>query len=269
MVRGGQLVYLNKELRTEGGGKPKDGAINIVVLQADERQFGLVVDEINDTEEIVVKPLGKLFKGLTTFAGATIMGDGRVALILDVMGLAQKANVISEGKDRLSRESGSAGKDGGTAKQTLLLFRISGSRRMAIPLSLVARLEEFPADMIELSGDQQVVQYRGQIMPLVSLANALRGESAATAARNTEAEAEAGQTMQVIVYTAGGRSVGLLVDRIVDVVEEAIAVQRTNVARGVLGSAVIENKVTEMLDVEGLIRDILPDSIATSAVKAA
>jgi len=71
-----------------------------VVLQADERQFGLVVDEINDTEEIVVKPLGKLFKGLTTFAGATIMGDGRVALILDVMGLAQKANVVSDNKDR-------------------------------------------------------------------------------------------------------------------------------------------------------------------------
>ena len=75
-------------------------AVNIVVLQADDRHFGLVVDEINDTEEIVVKPLGKQLKGIPTFAGATIMGDGQVALILDVLGLAQRANVVSEVRDR-------------------------------------------------------------------------------------------------------------------------------------------------------------------------
>ena len=78
----------------------ENNAVNIVVLQADDRHFGLIVDEINDTEEIVVKPLGKQLKGIPTFAGATIMGDGQVALILDVLGLAQRANVVSEVRDR-------------------------------------------------------------------------------------------------------------------------------------------------------------------------
>ena len=96
------LVYLNRQLATDNGDKKSDGAVNIVVLQADERQFGLVVDEINDTEEIVVKPLGKLFKGLTTFAGATIMGDGRVALILDLGGVIRFAD-----QDRVINKQGS------------------------------------------------------------------------------------------------------------------------------------------------------------------
>ncbi|MGB2834008.1 MAG: chemotaxis protein CheA, partial [Candidatus Sulfotelmatobacter sp.] len=97
------LVYLSRVLELAGAAEPRSQAgnvVNIVVLQAEGRPFGLVVDEINDTEEIVVKPLGKQLKGVNTFAGATIMGDGKVALILDALGLAQKANVISELQDR-------------------------------------------------------------------------------------------------------------------------------------------------------------------------
>ena len=89
------LVYLNRELQA---GQPQShpDSVNIVVLQAGDRQFGLVVDEINDTEEIVVKPLSKQLKSVSCFAGATIMGDGQVALILDVLGLAQMTRVVSE-----------------------------------------------------------------------------------------------------------------------------------------------------------------------------
>jgi two-component system chemotaxis sensor kinase CheA len=95
-------VYLDRELQAEPASREESGAavVNIVVVQADERHFGLVVDEINDTKEIVVKPLGKQLKGIKTFAGSTIMGDGRVALILDVLGLAQSANVVSESRER-------------------------------------------------------------------------------------------------------------------------------------------------------------------------
>ncbi len=118
-------------------------AVNIVVLQADDRHFGLIVDEINDTEEIVVKPLGKQLKGISTFAGATIMGDGQVALILDVLGLAQRANVVSEVRDRgvgeKTAETESRHDDG----ESLLLLGGPDDGRMAMPLSLVARLEEF------------------------------------------------------------------------------------------------------------------------------
>jgi two-component system chemotaxis sensor kinase CheA len=254
------LVYLNRELGTGSGGPgAADGAVNIVVLQADERQFGLVVDEINDTEEIVVKPLGKLFKGLSTFAGATIMGDGRVALILDVMGLAQKANVVSENRDRGVPESASRSDEAGAAKQTLLLFRVSDTRRMAIPLTLVARLEEFPRSAIEMSGDQPVMQYRGQIMPLVSLSKVLseHGVGVATASGASESD-----TVQVIVHTRNDRSIGLVVDRISDIVEERLVVQKTGIRSGILGSAVIEKKVTELLDVDGVIGSVLREDEA-------
>ena len=263
------LVHLNKQLRTESADSQGDGTVNIVVLQADERQFGLVVDEINDTEEIVVKPLGKLFKGLTTFAGATIMGDGRVALILDVMGLAQRANVVSDNKDRSVHETEARNKDAGSAKQAMLLFRISDTRRMAVPLSQVARLEEFPRSAIEYSGNQQVVQYRRQIMPLISLSDALSDPKLRIATVLPEETQALSDTIQVIVYTKDESSIGLVVDRIMDVVEETLVVQRNMIRPGVLGSAVIESKVTELLDVESVIRTVLPGTtVYTPAIAA-
>jgi two-component system chemotaxis sensor kinase CheA len=251
------LVHLKKELKT---GEPASGPgpVNIVVLRAEDRQFGLVVDEINDTEEIVVKPLGKLFKGLSTFAGATIMGDGRVALILDVMGLAQRASVVAEPADRNHLDAAGASSEGGELKQTLLLFQVSDRRRMAIPLTLVARLEEFPASAIEAAGDRAVVQYRGQIMPLVNLSDALRDPRIAlVGSEDGPGDGAPRESVQVIVHTPGDRSVGLVVDRIVDIVEQVVQVQPAGARPGVLGSAVIDRRVTELLDVEGVVRAVL------------
>ena len=237
------LVNLNNELRP-GTTRTSSGAINIVVLQADERQFGLIVDEINDTEEIVVKPLSKQLKGLSTFAGATIMGDGRVALILDVMGVAQKASIVSGSKDHGMSDAAAKGESTDQARQTLLLFQAGCGRRMAIPLSAVARLEEFNASIIETAGGQDVVQYRGQIMPLVSLTQLLGGRREAY---------DSSSMIQVVVYTTPSRSYGLVVDRILDIVEETVVVQGGRAGRGVLGSAVIQEKVTELLDLDGVI----------------
>ena len=166
------LVYLNRELNLEADGKStrgNDGAVNIVVLQAEERQFGLVVDRINDTEEIVVKPLRKQLKMVKTFAGSSIMGDGKVALILDVLGLAKRAGVVTETRARVLSEKATESAAAGGAKQTFLLFAGPGDSRMAIPLSTLARLEEFPAAQVEMSGSQWVTQYRGQILPLIRL----------------------------------------------------------------------------------------------------
>ena len=130
----------------------ESNAVNIVVLQADDRHFGLVVDEINDTEEIVVKPLGKQLKGIPTFAGATIMGDGQVALILDVLGLAQLANVVSEVRDRSVGEKAAETESRHDDGESLLLLGGPDDGRMAMPLSLVARLEEFARTAVEKSG---------------------------------------------------------------------------------------------------------------------
>ncbi len=173
------LVYLNRELQL--GGESASASINIVVLQAGDRQFGLVVDEINDTEEIVVKPLSKQLKSVSCFAGATIMGDGRVALILDVLGLAQMTRVVSELHEQNVAKQGLKSADSAAQREAWLLFRIGNGGRMAIPLSLVSRLEEFPATQVERFAGHEVIQYREQIMPLVRLAEALGYAGASTA----------------------------------------------------------------------------------------
>lgn len=170
------LVYLNDELALQTSPAAED-IVNIIVLQAGYRQFGLVVDEVNDTQEIVVKPLGKQLKDVSSFAGATIMGDGKVALILDVLNFAQHAHVITdmETRDRILADKGEENHQQLDDDQALLLFQAGDDGRLAIPLSKVARLEEFPFSAIERAGNHDVVQYRGQILPLVNLSSALSG----------------------------------------------------------------------------------------------
>jgi two-component system, chemotaxis family, sensor kinase CheA len=232
------LVYLQRQLQLGSEDTGRDG-INIVVLQADDRQFGLVVEEINDTEEIVVKPLGKYLKGSSCFAGATIMGDGQVALILDVLGIAQMANVVTEVRERAVGEGSTRKTDSAVSRDAWLVFRVGGMRRMAIPLSVVSRLEEIAATSVERSGQSLVVQYRGQIMPLIDVAAHLNLGSCES---NTE-------TLQVIVYRDNGHSVGLLVDQILDIVEQTAVIDQKESASGLLGSAVIQDRVTDLLDV--------------------
>jgi two-component system chemotaxis sensor kinase CheA len=252
------LVYLSKELGLAAASDlgERGGDISIVVLQADDRQFGLVVDEIIDTEEIVVKPLGKQLKGLSTYCGATILGDGRVALILDILGLAQRARVIADTRKftRAEREKASHKEDSPVDRQTLLLLQNGQQGRMAIPLSLVARLEEFPLTAIEYAGDREVIQYRGQIMPLIRLSRFVSGVGYDEA----ESIAEDGR-MQVVVYAAEGRSVGLVADRILDIVDEKLVVQNPAQRPGILGSSVIQQRVTDLLDVPAVVREVIPN----------
>jgi two-component system chemotaxis sensor kinase CheA len=264
------LCYLNRELEIEPNTNEGSGgngstishsasnseAVNIVVLQADGRQFGLVVDEINDTEEIVVKPLSKQLKGITCFAGATIMGDGKVALILDVLGIALHANVINEVRDRSMVDKTKADSRLNN-KQTLLVFQVGKESRMAIPLSMVARLEEFPRDQIERSGTQTVVQYRGQILPLISVSDYVPTPG--------DALAEDPEMVQVVVYSEQGRSVGLVVGSISDIVEESISVKRDAQGSGILGSVVIQERVTDLLDVSAIIRSADPSFYITKS----
>ena len=244
------LVYLNEQLKLEApGSAATDVPVNIVVLQADGRPFGLVVNHINDTEEIVVKPLGKQLKGVPVFAGATIMGDGRVALILDVLGIAQQAGVVNEARNRALGESAAPRRTMDT-RQTLLVFDAGQGSRMAIPLSMVARLEEFKCSSIEYSGAQEVVRYRGQILPLIRVARhvpAVREQS--------DSDRE---VMQVVVHTEQGRSVGLVVGRISDIVQETITVKRHAYGNGLFGSVVIQDQVTDLLDVRAVIRSADP-----------
>jgi two-component system chemotaxis sensor kinase CheA len=245
------LVYLRDELKLAvDASAARREAVNIVVLQADDRQFGLVVDEINDTEEIVVKPLRQQLKMVKTFAGSSIMGDGRVALILDVLGLAQRANVVSQVREAGTKVEDASSPKSGSARQTLLLLQAGAARRMAIPLSSVARLEEFPAGAIERSGKQEVVQYRGRILPLVRVAEVIEG--------GAEIRSDGTVPLQVVVYTEQERSVGLVVEKILDIVEEEFVVEHRGKRSGILGSALIQKRVTDLLDVEGVVRSVEP-----------
>ncbi len=207
------LVYLDEELglrhrRTQEERQSAD-IVNIVVLQAEDRQFGLVVDHINDTQEIVVKPLGQHIKGIATYAGSTIMGDGTVSLILDVIGIAQQSHVLSQHGTRSLIDSSEGRNEQSRVGDSWLIVDPQDGTRAAIQLSTVARLEEVRTDAIEKTGRQQVVQYRGQIMPLVSL--------------NDFGQVEPNEhgSISLVVYNDGNRNVGVAVGRIVDIVSQA------------------------------------------------
>jgi two-component system chemotaxis sensor kinase CheA len=260
------LVYLSRQLQVESV-RADNGVINIVVLQADDRQFGLVVDAIHDTEEIVVKPLQKQLKGISAFSGATIMGDGKVALILDVLGLAQQAHVISGARERALSEKSSSVSEPAGDRQTVLLVVTRDGGRMAIPLSLVARLEEFPRSALERAGTQYVVQYRDEILPLIDVARVLRQQqrnapNAKAAARRKATRPQkdsADDTVHVVVHSDQGRRVGLVVGRILDIVEETLVSRSRSNRPGVLFSAVVQGRVTEFLDIKGIIRLAEPE----------
>lgn len=249
------LVYLDEQLglTSEGDTARDSQATNIVVLQADDRQFGLVVADINDTEEIVVKPLDKQLKDISVYSGATIMGDGRVALILDVLGLAQRGDVISKSRANEARSlnEGEAGSESNDESRTLLLFMAGEESRMGIQLSSVARLEEIDLECVEFAAGKRVTQYRGEIMPLVSLSEYFGGSQ--TTQRDNE------EVLQVVVYQHEGCSVGLVVDQILDIVDENIQGLRRSEFPGILGSAVVDGKVTDLLDAPGVIASTLPE----------
>jgi two-component system, chemotaxis family, sensor kinase CheA len=241
------LVYLRQVLKSDIAQSQSDACLNIVVLRVDDRQFGLVVDRINDTEEIVVKPMGKQFKGVTVFAGATIMGDGKVALILDVLGLAHAANVISKDRNRSLLEGNGRVKEECGAHQTLLILGTGTDRRLALPISQVARLEKLSTETIEHTDSLEVVQYRGEILPLVRLARVLGIEE--------PQEAREGM-LNVVVYTENDSSYGLVVNRIIDIVDVELDESKLSRRNGLLGSAIIQNHVTILVDLPAIIKQL-------------
>ncbi len=257
------LVYLSQVLGLEARA-PAQGPSTIVVLQAGERSLGLVVDDVGDTEEIVVKPLWKRLRGLGCYAGAAVMGDGRVVLILEPLGLSQRAGVAQE-EPRVAAfkrpvEEEAAAREEKPCEQVLLCR--TGSERLAIQLSKVARLEHLPVHDVEQSGGTEVAQYRGQILPLVRVSRHLQERRRRPRAAARPAQAPE-QTLPVVVYSDGLKSVGLVVDAILDVVDLRVELQRSGARHGVLGSMVVQGWVTEFLDVEGTIRSGEPTFYGT------
>jgi two-component system chemotaxis sensor kinase CheA len=235
----GHLLPLISMAEVLGRPRPEASALTVVVVQADDLRFGICVDEVHDTQEIVVKPIGRQLKALPTYAGATILGDGRVALILDVPGIAH-ANALAQNVAPVAKDVRAGGDEDSTA---LLVLEVGGGRRAALPLREVSRLEEFATERIERSGRAEAVQYRDGILPLVRLAGAI-------------GLAEGGgddEQVSVVVHESGGSRVGIVIDRVLDVVETTVVCSEVGRRAGVLGSAVIQDRVTDLVDLDAVV----------------
>jgi len=206
----------------------------IIVAMVGSYQFGIVVDRVFDTEEIVVKPVAPILRDIPMFSGNTILGDGSVIMILDPNGIAaassataateSTATVIDDARQLRTAES-----------TALLVFTAGGREPRAVPLSLVARLEEIDVGQIETADGRHVVQYRGQLMPLVAMRDSFR------------MRAEGRQP--ILVFSDRDSTLGLMVDEIVDIVESDMNIELRSTDPGILGSAVISGQATEIIDV--------------------
>ena len=225
------LIYLD-EVLGEHPARSKDEqlsaeTINIVVLEAEGHPFGLVVDSIDDTQEIVVKGLSGRLQSVDLYAGATIMGDGSVVLILDACGLARTTNVLKDSARVAKYADDAVTTEKGSQIESLLVESGDG-RRVAVPLDSVERLEEFGLDDIEWLDDRAVVKYRGTVMPVIPVG------------RFSQDKAE---RRPVIVTRKNGQQVGYVVKQIVDVVRhEAFDDQE--------GLQIIDGAVTRVLDLQ-------------------
>lgn len=228
----------------EGGAADQEVGDNqyIIVAQVGSYQFGIIVDRVFDTEEIVVKPVASILRDIDLFSGNTILGDGTVIMILDPAGIAKSTGELgtSDTMTEISEEEMQA-KRQGHEKTSLLLFKAGHRAPKAVPLALVARLEKINVADIEYSNNQMLIQYRGELMPLVKF--------------NDDVEMD-GEDRQkpVLVFTDKDRSLGLIVDDILDIVEEEINVQISAKKDNVLGSAIIAEKATDVIDVNYYLR---------------
>ncbi|MCL4313967.1 MAG: chemotaxis protein CheA [Actinobacteria bacterium] len=240
------LVRLDEVLKLDDKGSTGQ-SVNIVVLQTDEVSFGLVVDEVFDTQEIVVKPLGRHVKHLPLFAGATILGDGTVALILDVPGMANLVEVAegaSVASSLAGMEADHAGRVGELASP-LLVLRVGTNRKVAVNLADVARLEEVSSAQIEHAGGREVVQYRGQLLSLVRLEDVLE--------LSPKERVQDMDTLPVVVFSTDAGLYGLVASEILDIVTSKVEIEHLGDSPGITGSMIISGMAIDMLDVDAAI----------------
>jgi two-component system chemotaxis sensor kinase CheA len=227
------LARLSEMLGGKAAGDVESGFI--VVTQVGGQIFGIVVDKVFHTEEIVVKPMSSKLRHIAMFSGNTILGDGSVIMIIDPNGAAQSigSSITSQ---VAAQEAARAAPTPGTEQPTsLLMFRAGSAELKAVPLSLITRLEEIDARKIEMSNGRHMVQYRGHLMPLITMNEAVnvKGEGA----------------QSLLVVSDGTRSMALVVDEIVDIVEDRLDIQVASDNAGVIGSAIIKGQATEIIDI--------------------
>jgi two-component system, chemotaxis family, sensor kinase CheA len=240
------LLFLNRELRLSDAKPSSEQILNIVVVQAAGIRFGLVVDEVLFMQEVVVKPVGPLLKGTPTYSGATILGDGMVAMILDIGGIAIRSGLISKLLDKQFEENIPTDAEIVHNSQTMLLFDLLDLERIAIPLDYVVRLETFSATRIEHRGNQEVILYGDQIMKLIWLSDYVEGAS--------HKGLYGDESISVVVHYHDGQPIGFVVKQIHDIVSvpsEIIMISPPQ--RGIVGSSIVNETVVSILNVEEIL----------------
>ncbi|NHC35721.1 chemotaxis protein CheA [Scytonema millei] len=290
------LVYLNQTLQLQAARADAE-IINIVVINADNYYFGLVIDEIQDIQDIVVKPLGKQLRDVSAFAGATILGDGKIAFIIDAVGLANCAGVTSQLQQQLAIATATVLEERTGDRQSILLFHGGSGARMGLLMSQIFRLEEFDPNAVEIVADRPVVQYRNTILPLIYL-DRIFGNSDFPESRSPQpplprgakspqlaSDVSEGQSPQpplsrgaifpqsleregtneqddklqvIVVELDRERSLGLVVECILDIVEEPLAIAGHATRSGILYLAAIQGQVTEILDLHTIVQIVYP-----------
>jgi len=243
------LISLSELLQIKGQSKTQSQPNHIVILQAEDKQFGLLVDSIKDTSEIVVKPLPSRLKGVGCFAGVTIMGDGLVQLILDVSGVARLGKALPKIRDLGIQELSKQDEiqvDKQAAGEGLLLVSPGGECRVAIPLEQVVRLEEFKVSQLEKTSDMFLVQYREGILPIYNLGKIL-------GIKNSFDTQDKTRKIQVVVHNFEGKYVGLAVEKILDTVYESIKILGDSTGRGIKKTGIVSGKITEFVDLDVLL----------------
>lgn len=230
------LIHLRKLLALEESDSAEQDNGFIVVTQVGAQTFGIVVDGVFHTEEIVVKPMATRMRHITMFSGTTILGDGSVIMIVDPNGIAHAVGSTgTAGTLSRAEEAEEAAAITSDQKLSMLVFRSGGPEFKAVPLSLVTRLEEIDVKTIEHSNGRHLAQYRGHLMPLIPV-------SAQTRFREEGVQ-------PLLVFSDHGRSMGLVVDEIVDIVEDRLEIEVGSHVPGILGSAIVRGQATEIIDV--------------------
>ena len=232
------LVQLGPTLQLEAA--RDEDATFVMVIQVGERRYGLVVNDVLDTEEIVVKPLASILRDVDVFSGATILGDGSVVLILDPNAMSERAGNMLE--EKAAEETEETVSDAGSEKVAMLLFKAGNGAPKAVELEHITRLEHVESSQIEIMEGRAALQYRGKLMPILTVNSDFSG---LLSAHNEETHIQ-----PLLVFTGEGYAMGLAVDEIVDVIEDHMTIELSADRPGVRGTAIVAGRACEILDVD-------------------
>ncbi len=225
-------------------------AYNVLVVSVGDYHYGLIVDQVLDSEEIVVKPVGTHLRDCECYAGASVQGDGKVALILDIIGISNVMNLRTVSKSVREQALQKAERKIMKDTQSLLLACNAPDEQVAIPLDLISRIESCKVEEIKITGGRKNIQYRGAPLPLFSI-----DEIADVGSPNTDSP-----TCYIIVFAISGKEVGIIVSEIIDIISGTYIIdEMTHKQPGIMGSTIINQEITLLLDLYGIIDTIMPE----------